>query len=356
MRPAPRARRPPRAPPPRPPRRRPARSTWPSSRASRSVTVTRPGTTRRGGRPRADRRPDGGGEAARRSPRPCPRRTALRGVSVADGVATVDLGRRFASGRKAEVLSARVAQLVLTATAVPGVDVGPAADRRRHPARPVPRLRDEVPDHRGGRARRGRPRARRSRRRRPRRTPAPSVRALQDRLADLGFLPRSGVDGQAGEQTRFAVHGLPEVGAARPRRRRRPAHARGARAARSGRRRARRAPAAASRSCSTASSRSTSPASRVVRTLHVSTGAAGFATPDGPLQRLPQGAQLVVGARTRSGCRGRATSSAASPSTSRRTCRRGPASHGCVRVPRYDAQWLYDRLPNGTAVTVLASS
>ena len=29
-----------------------------------------------------------------------------------------------------------------------------------------------------------------------------------------------------------------------------------------------------------------------------------------------------------------------------------PASHGCVRVPRYDAKWLDDHAPVGTAVTV----
>ena len=32
------------------------------------------------------------------------------------------------------------------------------------------------------------------------------------------------------------------------------------------------------------------------------------------------------------------------------------ASHGCVRVPAYDAKWLYDQIPVGTPVTVLGSS
>ena len=32
------------------------------------------------------------------------------------------------------------------------------------------------------------------------------------------------------------------------------------------------------------------------------------------------------------------------------------ASHGCVRLPRYDAKWVYDHAPNGTAVAVLGSS
>ena len=32
------------------------------------------------------------------------------------------------------------------------------------------------------------------------------------------------------------------------------------------------------------------------------------------------------------------------------------ASHGCVRVPRWDAQWLYQQTPIGTPVTVLGRS
>jgi lipoprotein-anchoring transpeptidase ErfK/SrfK len=30
-----------------------------------------------------------------------------------------------------------------------------------------------------------------------------------------------------------------------------------------------------------------------------------------------------------------------------------PASHGCVRVTRYDARWLFRQIPVGTPVTVL---
>ncbi len=33
-----------------------------------------------------------------------------------------------------------------------------------------------------------------------------------------------------------------------------------------------------------------------------------------------------------------------------------PASHGCVRTPQFDAQWLYRQTPIGTRVTVLARS
>jgi lipoprotein-anchoring transpeptidase ErfK/SrfK len=33
-----------------------------------------------------------------------------------------------------------------------------------------------------------------------------------------------------------------------------------------------------------------------------------------------------------------------------------PASHGCIRTPRYDAKWLYDFTPIGTPVTILSRS
>jgi spore germination protein GerM len=47
--------------------------------------------------------------------------TPLRAVSVTGGVATIDLGEKFAAGTSTASLSARVTQLVLTATSVSGV-------------------------------------------------------------------------------------------------------------------------------------------------------------------------------------------------------------------------------------------
>ena len=87
----------------------------------------------------------------------------------------------------------------------PGREVGAPARQGRHPARALPRL-----CHLAGRSRCG------TRRRPdvpPPGPPAPgpptdptaAVRALQQRLADLSFLPAEAVDGKAGEQTRFAV-------------------------------------------------------------------------------------------------------------------------------------------------------
>src|SRR5262245_3869007 len=49
-----------------------------------------------------------------------PARTALRSVSVGDGLATVDVGARFVQGNDAPSLLARLAQLVHTAAGPEG--------------------------------------------------------------------------------------------------------------------------------------------------------------------------------------------------------------------------------------------
>ena len=50
-----------------------------------------------------------------------PASTPLRSARVVGGVATIDLGEKFAAGTNVESLSARVAQIVLTATRYPNV-------------------------------------------------------------------------------------------------------------------------------------------------------------------------------------------------------------------------------------------
>ncbi len=142
-------------------------------------------------------------EAARQFRSQIPEGSPLRSVRVANGVATVDLGERFAAGRNAESLSARIAQLVFTVTSVPGVKSvqvliaggvplglfpGTALSRpitRAQATRPVLPPPKAPPDASG--------------------PVSPDVRVLQQRLADLGYLAPDGVDGVAGEQTRFAV-------------------------------------------------------------------------------------------------------------------------------------------------------
>ena len=208
-----------------------------------------------------------------------PAGTPLRAVSVTGGVATVDLGERFATGTKAASLSARVTQLVLTATSVPGVKsvrllvkggtplglfpgyVTSAPIALRDATRPdVPPPGPPAPG--------------------PPTDPTAAVRALQQRLADLSFLPPEAVDGKAGEQTRFAViafqkwQGLGRDGVAGP------------------------ATQAALATATRPTPRTSGAGSRfevlldrqltlyiengsVVRTLHVSSGAKGFETPVG---------------------------------------------------------------------------
>jgi peptidoglycan hydrolase-like protein with peptidoglycan-binding domain len=316
------------------------------------VTVARPGTTADA----AVRALIAGPTAAEKREKitsTVPRRTALRGVSVAGGVATIDLDRRFASGRKAEVLAARVAQLVLTATAVSGVESVQLVIDGGTPLGLFPGYATKFPITAADVRDEDVPA--------PEEPPAPaekdpnaSVRALHDRLADLGFLPRSGVDGRSGEQTRFAVVAfqkwarLDRDGIAGPRTR--AALEKATRPTPRTKGSGRRVEVLLDRQLAFYIS-----GGRVVRTLHVSTGAPGFATPAGRFNVfrkernswsvpyrvwLPWASYFVGGVAFHE-----------SPDVPA-----GPASHGCVRVPRYDAEWLYDRLPNGTAVTVLATS
>ena len=166
------------------------------------VAVTRPGSTVRtalngllAGPSRAER--------AKQFRTYVPSGTRVRSVSFAKGVATVDLGERFATGRDAESLSARITQLVYTVTAVPGVRsvrllVSGGVPLGLFPgyafSRPVTRAqatRPVVPPPRPPPEEGGQP--------------TTETRALQQRLADLGFLAQSAVDGVAGEETRFAV-------------------------------------------------------------------------------------------------------------------------------------------------------
>lgn len=121
-----------------------------------------------------------------------PRRTPLRSVAIAHRVVTVDLGARFAAGTDEAALQDRVGQLVRTVRSIPGVlsvrvlveggvPVGlfPGYDLRRPIASPVERA-----------------------------MPATGTRDLQQRLVDLGFLAEPGVTGAADFQTSTAVLGF----------------------------------------------------------------------------------------------------------------------------------------------------
>lgn len=180
------------------------------------------------------------------------------------------------------------------------------------------------------------------------------VRALQRRLADLGYLPAGGVDGIFGGQTQAAViafqkwKGLVRDGIPGPR-----------------------TQAALSRA-KRPEPLTEGPGTRVeilldrqvllfirngwvARTIHVSTGKRGFVTPSGEFTVLRKRrkarsipykvwlpwASFIVG--------GIAIHESANVPVRR-------ASHGCIRVPRYDAMWLFRRTPVGTPVTVLTRS
>ena len=93
----------------------------------------------------------------------------------------------------------------------------------------------------------------------------------------------------------------------------------------------------------------------VLRTMHVSTGKRGFLTPTGDYSVLrkrrrswsipykvwlPWASYFVGGVAIHQS----------------RVVPTRRASHGCVRVTRYDARWLFRRTPVGTPVTVVARS
>lgn len=121
-----------------------------------------------------------------------PWRTPLLSATVSGRVVTVDLGARFAAGRDEVALQDRMGQLVRTIRSIPGVlsvrvlveggvPVGlfPGYDLRRPVATPVERV-----------------------------AAPPRTRDLQQRLVDLGFLAPSGMTGKFDDQTSAAVLGF----------------------------------------------------------------------------------------------------------------------------------------------------
>lgn len=220
-----------------------------------------------------------------------------------------------------------------TAIAVVALVVAPSATARTAPARADATIAASLAEQAGLRPR--------------------GVRALQRRLAALGYLPESAVDGRYGEQTFSAVIAfqkwelLPRDGIAGPVTR-------------------------------TALGKAKRPTPRthwwagawveiildrqvlllvrdgkVARVSHASTGRRGFATPPGvyavrlKARRswskqykvwLPWASYFVRGIAIHQ--------SSFVPMR--------PVSHGCVRVTRFDAAWLYRRTPVGIRVRVIA--
>ena len=182
-----------------------------------------------------------------------------------------------------------------------------------------------------------------------------TVEAVQRKLAELGFLPQEGVDGIFGGHSRTAViafqkwRGLVRDGIPGPLTQRALAIAKRPTPRTRGRRGTR---------IEILLDRQVLLFIRngwVARTIHVSTGKRGFVTPSGeytvfrkrrrswsiPYKVWLPWASFIVG--------GIAIHESANVPVRR-------ASHGCIRVPRYDAMWLFRRTPVGTPVTVLARS
>jgi lipoprotein-anchoring transpeptidase ErfK/SrfK len=132
-----------------------------------------------------------------------PTGTPLRSVTVANGVATVDLGEKFVQGTGSESLLARLSQVVSTATAVPGVETVMVLIKGGVPLGIFPGVNTTVPLTRAALAT---PNVSP-----PTPTPSGSIptlgstRAIQQRLADLGYLAPEAVDGQFGPATTVAV-------------------------------------------------------------------------------------------------------------------------------------------------------
>lgn len=189
--------------------------------------------------------------------------------------------------------------------------------------------------------------------------PGPSLRprtveAVQQKLAELGYLPASGVDGIWGMQSRTATiafqkwEGLLRDGIPGPVTQKALAAAKRPKPVRHGP--ARRIEILLDRQLLLLVRNG-----RVARTIHVSTGRGRFATPPGPYEILrkrrrswsipykvwlPWASYFVGGIAVHQS----------------RVVPVKPASHGCVRVTRHDARWLYRRTPVGLPVRVLRRS
>ncbi len=292
-------------------------------------------------------------EAKRELTTQIPAGTPLRSVTLDRGVATIDLGEKLATGTNVESLSARVAQLVLTATRFPNVRSVKLLVKGGTPLGLFPGVVTRYPITAKAVAAPNLP---------PPTTPAPppsggqskQIRALQLRLDELGFLSRDSVDGKAGPRTTSAVvafqkwAGLTRDGAAGPATL--AALASATRPTPINRGSGHRIEVLLDRQLTLVID-----GDRVTRILDVSSGKPGFETLVGswkivrkeerswsvPYKVWLPWATYIVG--------GYAFHEYPDVPPS-------PASHGCVRVPSWDAEWLYRQIPFETLVTVIGRS
>jgi hypothetical protein len=278
-----------------------------------------------------------------------PRGVNVRDVTVSqDGTATVEVSREFLAGvpvdesrrtrEEQQVLDARLGQVTYTLTQFKkvqdakvvsgGIGVEPALARQdyRKPSRPP----DSPP--------------------RPRGAKSTATRSVQERLAQLHYLPKSAIDGVNGYRTQQAViafqswEGLARDGIAGP----------VTRAALASARRPKPRAGGGGRRIEVFRERGVAllvKDGRTKRAVHVSTGAPGYTTPAGSFsvfrkermswsvpfsQWLPWASYFFQGI---------AFHEYASVPTY-------PASHGCVRVPEPEARYLYRFADIGLRVVV----
>lgn len=265
-----------------------------------------------------------------------PSGTVLRELRVSRRIVHVDLAARFAAGRDEASLQARVGQVVRTLRGVPGVlgvririeggvPIGlfPGYDLRRVVGEPL------------------------------REPGEPRLRDLQQLLADLGFMARTGVTGVPGDETATAVlafekwQGLPRDGVLDP-----AVAASLARATRPepfGRKEGRRVEILLRRQVALQIVDD-----RVERVFHISSGAGG-ATPIGSFrvyrkERLSWSVPFSTWMPWASYFTGGIALHEYWPVPAY------PASHGCIRMTARDAPLLYGFATHGTPVDVIRES
>ena len=300
--------------------------------------------------------------------------TRVRSVTMNGTVAVVDLGASYMQGNATDTTLARLDQVVKTVTSVPGVTAVQVLINGGTPIGLFPGVDATVPLTPEALATPNVPATA------P--VPAPtgpvsaSTRAVQERLAALGYLLPSDVDGESGPGTQTAVvafqkwQGLPRTGIADARTRKvlstakRPTPIKSGSAGRSTgvlrsvRGSAPRKVAATGRRIEVLIDRQLVLAiqdNEVVRAIAVSTGKPSTPTPTGAYSvyaKYPRWWSTPF----------REWLLWASPFTGGIALHQFPdvptyaASHGCVRITQYDARWVFDFVSVGTPVTVIARS